>query len=156
MSLPLGAWIGLGVGLALVATIGFVLFIVARAARAAERRFVALLRGESSLRRSNAANFSGRVSQGAKLRGNGILALTPTRLLFVMWAPRIDLELPLSHVRGARAESAFLGRVAPTLVVEFEDRAGAKDEAGWVTREVGAWVEAVRARAGKGAGVSPP
>jgi hypothetical protein len=69
-----------------------------------------------------------------------------------MWAPRVDLELPLSHVKGARVEGAFLGRLAPTLVVEFADRAGNPDEAGWVTQGAEAWADDVKAKAGKGNG----
>ena len=122
--------------------LALVVFIIL-CARGAERRLQALLRGEAVLQRANGANFSGRTSQKARLRGNGILALTTTRLLFVMWAPRVTLELPLSNVSGARVEAFFLGRAGPALVVDFEDRAGTRDSCGWVTKQAEAWVPRV-------------
>ncbi|MEK7468515.1 MAG: hypothetical protein AAB074_13980 [Planctomycetota bacterium] len=123
-------------------------FIV-HCARGAEKRFQALLKGESLLFRANGANFSGRTSQKARMRGNGILALTPTRLFFVMWAPRVTLELPLSNVSGARVESSFLGRTGPALVVDFEDRAGTRDSCGWVTAQAEALAPRIVGMAGK-------
>jgi hypothetical protein len=127
----------------------FLAVFLARLARAAQNRFIILLKGELPVRHQNGALLGGRASQSVRFGGNGILALTPTRLLFLMWTPRIDLELPLSHVRGARVESSWLGRVSPFLVVTFVDRAGKQDEVGWVASDPAAWASEVNARAGK-------
>lgn len=135
-------------GILVAGLLALVAFIV-HCARGAEKRFQALLKGEALLFRANGANFSGRASQKARLRGNGILALTPSRLFFVMWAPKLTLELPLSNVSGARLETAFLGRTGPALVVDFEDRAGTKDSCGWVTPQAEALVPRVAELAGK-------
>lgn len=116
---------------------------VVRAARAAQARLRAILRGERVLRMAGGANYSGREGDAAHLRGNGILVLSPTRILFTMWAPRVTLELPLSHVAGARVESSFLGRAASTLVVTYRNKAGSEESCGWVVPDAGGWAAAV-------------
>ncbi len=131
-------------GLVVLALVALVV-LVSRAARAARGRLAAVLRGEPILRMAGGANYSGKESDKVRLRGNGILALSPTRLIFVMWAPKVTLELPLSHVTAARAEAAFQGRVAPTLVVTFRNRAEAVETCGWAVGDAEGWAARVEA-----------
>jgi hypothetical protein len=147
--------LGPGASSVLVTVVAFVTLFavvagyVVMAARRAEARLNKILRGEPLLLRSNGALFSGRQSQLVRLSGNGILALTATRLLFVMWAPQVVIELPLSHVVKARTDSSFRGRITTHLVVDFTDREDRKDACGWATGGTDTWVAKINSLAGK-------
>jgi len=109
-------------------------------ARRAEQRLKTFLKGETILLRANGAHFSGRASQSVRLRGHGVLALTATRLVFVLWTPRVMIELPLSNVTGTRLEGSLLGQHRLSLTVDFEDRAGKKDSCEWSSVPAEEWI----------------
>lgn len=140
-------WISLAAG-ALVCLLAVVFLVVAGAARKAEARMEKLLNGESVLRRSNGANFRGFSAASVKVRGNGILVLTPTRLVFVMWVSKISLELPLSHVDGASVERPD-GTTGEALTVRYRTRDGKTDRSQWIVEEPAGWVEALRSLPGR-------
>ncbi|MCC6739580.1 MAG: hypothetical protein IT452_11100 [Planctomycetia bacterium] len=145
---PLLVTVLVAAGVLVLLLVAAAVYIV-RAARSAQARLGAILRGERVLKMAGGANYSGKEGDAARLRGNGILVLSPTRILFTMWAPKVTLELPLSHVVGARVEGVFLGRAAKTLVVTYRNKAGAEESCGWVVPDADGWAKAVEENRGK-------
>ena len=98
-------------------------------------------RGESLLRGPESAVYRGASAGLSKIKGNGALAVTKTRLVFVAIAgPRV--ELPLSELTGVRLDPWFLrsnrgGK--PHLILQRQDGS----EIGFFVQDTQAWSEAL-------------
>jgi hypothetical protein len=95
------------------------------------------------------ANFFGVESRGmAQIRGNGHLAASPSRILFIMWWPRRELTIPLDQVRAVERTKSHLGKTMgrELLRVRFTNAAGEPDSVAWLVRDLAAWESALGAR----------
>lgn len=109
------------------------------------------LRGEDIIKQANGANFFGQQSRGmGQVRGNGVLALTRTKLYFLMWLPKREFEIPLTAVTGVERPRSFLGKSKgiELLKVAFRNDKGESDAMAWVVPELDEWERAVRSAAG--------
>ena len=92
--------------------------------RAARRRLLLLRRGEAVLRQCENARIL--IYKGwGRIRNSGILALTPTRLLYVAWGPAFlgfDMELPRPEISDASARVPKFALTPALHVVATGDR----------------------------------
>ncbi|KAF0243607.1 MAG: hypothetical protein FD180_3255 [Planctomycetota bacterium] len=100
-----------------------------------------LLKGEIALLLERQANFRGHDLQKIRIRGTGILALTPSRLVFAAWGPfsGLDLEIPLSRIESASASSHFMG-LAKALNLQFKNASGVENACTWQIPDPDIWV----------------
>jgi hypothetical protein len=135
-------WLAIPGALALAAALLTVSMLRRRAAEDLHRR----LAGRRILRGDRHANFFGVESKGgAQVRGNGILVLTPSFLVFEMLLPRREMIIDLHRVRKLASVRSHLGKsvMRPLLRVEFDDGAGGTDAAAWYVRDVDGWVGSI-------------
>lgn len=107
------------------------------------------LAGEGIVLADESANFFGVESRGgAQLRGNGHLAASPERVLFVMWLPRRELTIRRDRITSVERTKSHLGKSVgrELLRVRFTNDAGEADSAAWLVRDLAAWETALRPR----------
>lgn len=95
------------------------------------------------------ANFFGVESRGAaQLRGNGHLAASPDRILFVMWLPRRELTIPRDRITAVERTRSHLGKSVgrELLRVRFTNDEGRPDSVAWLVRDLAAWESALGPR----------
>lgn len=89
---------------------------------------------ERGIRSETDANFFGVESHGKmQIRGNGILLLTETDLVFGMFKPTRDFTIPLSKVEKIDLVQSHLGKSVfrPLLKVHFTNEKGHPDSVAW-------------------------
>ncbi len=104
------------------------------------------LRGARILRQADSANFFGRQSLGlGQVRGNGVLALTPERLHFLLYLPRREFSVEVASITGIERTRWFLGKSKgrELLQVNFRDAAGAPDAMAWLVPDLEEWEQAL-------------
>ncbi len=134
-----------GVGSLVAAGVWLMRWLRARA-QDAERRARALVEGEQvSLLDGQALSFGIESAGVTQVRGNGCLLLTPTRLVFAMWAPKRELCIPRDRVEAIERPRSHLGKSqgVELLKVIFRDDAGDSDAVAWRVRDLDAWVAAL-------------
>lgn len=138
-----GQTIGLVLGLVgvFVVIFGGVLISLGYMARQKETR--ARQRYPAARKIDRAASFFGQQSRGImQVRGNGILILTDTELIFEMWVPKRRYHIPVQSIRSAENPRSFLGksRFTPLLKVVFVDDHGVEDAMAWQVRDLNDWM----------------
>jgi hypothetical protein len=91
-----------------------------------------------------AANGFGLESAGpAQVRGTGCLAATDREILFVMWAPRREIEIRRERVTAVTTVRSHLGKSRGTdlLRVEYRDKQGREDAAAWQVSDLDRWLD---------------
>lgn len=80
-------------------------------------------------------------------RGNGCLALTGERLVFRMWVPREQLEVPVTSLTGVETARSFLGKTKgrDLLVIRFREADGTPNALGLLVRDLAAWQQVLGA-----------
>ena len=99
------------------------------------------LKGEKIIAKDIQVNFFGRKSKGYKqIRGNGILVLTPSQLIFYLAVPRQKIEIPLANIKKITFPKSFLGksRFKPLLCIEYES-SECNDIIAWLVRQPKQW-----------------
>ncbi len=99
----------------------------------------------------DSANFFGLQSKGmGQLRGNGLLVLTESKLLFRMLVPASWIEIPLDRIHAIEQPLSWLGksRGHKLLAVRFFNEIGEEDAVGWDVRDSDGWIERIRKEAG--------
>lgn len=92
------------------------------------------------------ASFFGQESRGAaQMRGNGILILTDTDLIFEMLVTNRVFRIPLRSIQGIENPSSFLGksRFTPLLKVVYTHDDGATDAMAWQVVDLGGWMRLI-------------
>jgi hypothetical protein len=112
--------------------------------------------GFPALRRSDARSL-GITSLGAgQIRGNGVLALGPSELLFLQAIPRRELRVRLEDVRAVETTRRHLGKsVGSELLRVTWISAGAEDSAAWEVRDLAGWLAALDSARGSAAAGEP-
>jgi hypothetical protein len=93
------------------------------------------------------ANFLGIESHGAmQIRGNGILLLTNTDLVFGMFRPTRDFLIPLSRIEKIELAESHLTKTVfqPLLKVYFTNKEGDTDSVAWLLANPTEWKSAHR------------
>lgn len=102
--------------------------------------------GEGILRMEG-ANLLGRKSLGmSQIRGNGVLALTNSRLVFRMLLPRRIFEIHLDSIENMEHPMTFLGKTKGMrlLVVNYTNEEEEPDAMGWAAKDPDGWAEDIR------------
>jgi hypothetical protein len=102
--------------------------------------------GKHVVRDSIGANFFGQSSRGmAQVRGNGALVMTTEELHFVMFAPRRELNIPLTAITSVSTPRSHLGKTVGMrlLRVDFDSPSG-KDSAAWAVVGLDDWTSDLR------------
>jgi hypothetical protein len=89
---------------------------------------------QRGVRMKGDANFFGIESQGVmQIRGNGILLLTDTDLVFGMFRPTRDFLIPLAKIEKIELAESHLSKTVfqPLLKVYFTNDAGDADSVAW-------------------------
>lgn len=92
------------------------------------------------------ASFFGQESRGAaQMRGNGILILTDSELIFEQWVTNREFRIPLKNIQALETPTAFLGksRFAPLLKVVYTNEQGGTDAMAWQVRDLGGWMHLI-------------
>ncbi len=88
------------------------------------------------------ANCFGLESEGlSQIRGNGVLALTPGEVYFLMWLPKKEVRIPVSAITGVETTRTHLGKSKGKLLlkVKFKNRMGEDDSAAWLVSDLQEW-----------------
>lgn len=104
------------------------------------------LAGKQVVRSAFGANFFGRSSRGmGQWRGNGALVLTTSELQFVMFAPRIELVIPLETVTSVSTPRSHLGKTVVVRLLRVGFRSPEReDAAAWAVKDVDEWVSSIQ------------
>ena len=92
------------------------------------------------------ASFFGQESRGApQLRGNGILILTDSDLIFEMLVTNRQFRIPLRSIQAIENPTWFLGksRFTPLLKVVFINDQGATDSMAWQVTDLSGWMRLI-------------
>ncbi len=131
-------------GLSLVALL---LFRLAKIARTRQEEVLAMLEDETLLAATRHANCFGLESLGmTQTRGNGILALTQTRLAFGMLVPRRFILVPLERIQNVESVRWHLGkgRLKPLVKVTFLTENNKVDSVAWLLGDTSRWIEQIK------------
>jgi len=137
-------WIHVIVVGAMLFIAGIVLFLRGLRDKAVER--LRSLREDEPLLQEMSANFSGFSSKrGGQIRGNCLLALYPDEIIFIMWAPRKVIRIPMRSVSHVDTVRNHAGRWLPypQLHIVYTDETGAVDGVAWALSHPEHWVETV-------------
>lgn len=97
------------------------------------------LEGKTLLFKDTSANFFGQESKKYKqIRGNGILIITDTVLMFFMFLPKKEIKIELSAINNIETPSTFLGKSVfrPLLKVTYLNENGKKDSVAWFVKDL--------------------
>lgn len=93
------------------------------------------------------ASFFGQESRGgSQMRGNGILILTASDLIFEMLVSNKQFRIPLQSIQSIENPISFLGksRLAPLLKVVYLNDQGAIDSMAWQVADLGGWMRLIK------------
>ena len=102
---------------------------------------------EEAILFDKSANFSGFSSKrGKQIRGNGILALYKTEIVFIMWLPAKEVIIPLSAIKKVDTVRMHAGRwlIYPQLHIIYEID-GKTEGVAWATNHINEWVDTLHA-----------
>lgn len=122
------------------------MLLLRRRRRSIAAEIDARLGAEGIVAADESANFFGVESRGmAQVRGNGHLAASTSRILFIMWLPRRELTIPRDRVTAVERATSHLGKTMgrQLLRVRFTNDAGRPDSAAWLVRDLAAWETAL-------------
>ncbi|MFH2061193.1 MAG: hypothetical protein ABIJ59_20195 [Pseudomonadota bacterium] len=123
----------IGIGL-----LGFLIFIKNRK-KGLIQKIKEITQNENIVFSDISANFFGQESKKYKqVKGNGILTITNTSLMFFMLLPKKEIHIELSKIDSIEYPSSFLGKsiFKPLLKVNFIDENGQKDSAAWFVKNI--------------------
>ena len=85
------------------------------------------------------ADFKGQRSLGSKQdTGKGVLALTPHKLYFLLWMPKVEIEVYASAMTSVELVDEFMGKPdkqkKKLIQLNFENDAGQADAMAWRSR----------------------
>jgi len=89
------------------------------------------------------ANFFGQRSKKYKqVRGDGLLLLTESDIIFEMYLPQKSLVIDRKSIKNISTPRSFLGKSKLTqlLRVDFINTEGNEDAAAWAVKELNRWV----------------
>ena len=92
------------------------------------------------------ASFFGQESlRGTQMRGNGILILTDSDLIFEMLLPNKQFRIPLHSIQSIENPSSFLGksRFTPLLKVIYINDQGVTDSMAWQVVDLEGWMRLI-------------
>ncbi len=92
------------------------------------------------------ASFFGQESLGsAQMRGNGILILTDSELIFEQWVTNKAFRIPLRNIQAIENPASFLGksRFVPLLKVVYTNDQGVMDAMAWQVLDLGGWMRLI-------------
>ncbi len=95
------------------------------------------------------ADFKGQRSLGSKQdTGKGVLALTPHKLYFLLWMPKVEIEVYASAMTSVELVDEFMGKPdkqkKKLIQLNFENDAGQADAMAWQLPEHEDWEKAIR------------
>lgn len=126
-----------------VLALALAIFAVAALRRRAVDDLRRRLAGRKLLFADRHANYFGVESKGgAQIRGNGVLVLTRSSLIFEMLLPRREMIIDLHRIERLASVRSHVGKsvMRPLLRVEFDDGTGGVDAAAWYVRDVEGWI----------------
>jgi hypothetical protein len=97
---------------------------------------------KQGVRMKGKANFFGIESRGVmQIRGNGILLLTDTDLVFGMFRPTREFLIPLANIEKVELVKSHLTKTVfqPLLKVYFTNEEGAADSVAWWLANPAEW-----------------
>lgn len=120
--------------------------VIMRGRRAAEARRE--LAEYEIIKIEETADFKGQRSLGSKQdTGKGVLALTPHKLYFLLWLPKVEIEVYVSAMTSVELVDEFMGKPdkqkKKLLQVNFENDAGQPDAMAWQVPEHEEWEKAI-------------
>jgi len=120
--------------------------IVSRAARRTADEWRRENMGAEVIFFVNGANCAAFPGEKVRLRGNGLLVLTPEALHFKLWAPTKSIRIPLRNIIAADIVRKFAGRWGrlPMLHIVFRTEIGETLETAWTVAGAKNWVEEIR------------
>lgn len=92
------------------------------------------------------ASFFGQESLGAmQMRGNGMLILTDSELIFEQWVTNKEFRIPVRNIQAIENPKAFLGksRFVPLLKVVYTNDQAVMDAMAWQVRDLGGWMQLI-------------
>jgi hypothetical protein len=95
------------------------------------------------------ANFFGIETQGVmQIRGNGILLLTDTDLVFGLFQPTRDFLIPLAKIEKIELAKSHLTKTVfqPLLKIYFTNEEGTADSAAWWVANPTEWKNGLEQR----------
>ena len=95
------------------------------------------------------AAFKGQDSSGEHQdKGKGVLALTPHKLYFLLWMPKVETEIYVSAMTSVEQVDKFMGKADKSkkklLQVNFENDAGHPDSVAWLVPKIDEWEKAIQ------------
>jgi hypothetical protein len=138
-----GQTVGLVLGLVAAFFVIFGGILISLGYMARQKEAQARQRYPTARKIDRAASFFGQQSRGVmQLRGNGILILTDTELIFELWVPKRMVHIPVETIRSVENPRSFLGksRFTPLLKVVFVDEHGVEDAIAWQVRDRNDWM----------------
>ena len=134
-----------------VATLVATLVLLGVWLRKLKRETAALVRreleGQKTVLIDEMANCFGLESVGMmQVRGNGCLAATDEKILFVMWKPRKKLTIERARITGVEETKWHLGKSKgrTMLKVLFENDQGKQDSVAWLVADLKSWLSELR------------
>lgn len=124
---------------------------------AARRKLDSVAAGRVPLRVHERVNFFGVQSASAmQARGNGVLGLYETEIVFVQVMIDRVIRIPLSSITAVAIAKSFLGKtIFRDLLTVTWSHAGIEDCAAWYVGDAQVWIHAIdEARSASGARVS--
>lgn len=120
--------------------------VIVRGRRAGEARRE--LAEHEIIRIEETADFKGQTSLGSKQdTGKGVLALTAHKLYFLLWMPKVEIEVYASAITSVELVDEFMGKAdkqKKLLQVSFENEAGRPDAMAWQVPEHEQWEKAIQ------------
>lgn len=106
------------------------------------------LEGRTIVYGDKGANFFGVESKGqGQLRGNGVLVLTPSLLIFEMLLPRREMVIDVARIQRVSKVRSHLHKsiMRPLLRVDYDDGNEGADAVAWYVRDVERWMSEIAA-----------
>lgn len=140
--MPWQGWLFIGIGIFVIVLFAVIIYWSRRFGARRAHEVVSQFKGKTIHGVTSSANFFGQQSKGAaQARGNGVLVLVDDELYFQMWAPKRELRIPFTALRGVEQVKSFLGKTkfVPLLKVDFENDQGEADAAAWLVKDLPQW-----------------
>ena len=120
--------------------------IIAKVAGRAKKRWIRENPGVKVILSANGANCAAFPGENFKLRGNGLLVLTPDYLDFRMWAPEKSLRIPIRNIVTVDTVKSFAGRWGrlPMLHIVYMSETGGTLETAWSIAGAKNWIEEIK------------
>ncbi len=93
------------------------------------------------------ANFFGQESRGlAQMRGNGVLILTNSKLIFELFLPKRRFEILINDILNIEVVKSHLKKtkLRPLLKVIFKNERGEIDSVAWLVKDLQLWKDKIK------------